>query len=45
MSRQASKIKRAIFRLRNGSTPRPVRVEVLDDRQYLMLFASRRPLL
>ena len=45
MPRHASKIKRAIFRLRNGSTPRPVRVEVLDDRQYLMLFASRRPLM
>jgi FkbM family methyltransferase len=45
MPRQASKMKRAIFRLRQGSKPRPVRVEVLDDRQYLMLFASRRPLL
>lgn len=45
MPRHAAKIKRAIFRLRNGSTPRPVRVEVLDDRQYLMLFASRRPLM
>jgi FkbM family methyltransferase len=45
MSRQASKIKRALFRLRQGSKPRPVRIEVLDDRQYLMLFASRRPLL
>ncbi len=45
MPRHASKIKRAIFRLRHGSKPRPVRVEVLDDRQYLMLFASRRPLM
>jgi len=45
MPRHASKFKRAIFRLRNGSRPRPVRVEVLDDRQYLMLFASRRPLM
>ncbi|HWX78721.1 MAG TPA: FkbM family methyltransferase [Steroidobacteraceae bacterium] len=45
MSRHASKIKRAVFRLRHGSQPRPVRVEVLDDRQYLMLFASRRPLM
>jgi FkbM family methyltransferase len=45
MSRQASKIKRAVFRLRHGSRPRPVPVEVLDDRQYLMLFASRRPLM
>jgi FkbM family methyltransferase len=45
MPRHASKIKRAIFRLRNGSTPRPVRVEILDDRQYLMLFAARRPLM
>ena len=45
MPRHASKIKRAIFRLRHGSKPRPVRVEVLDDRQYLMLFASRRALM
>jgi FkbM family methyltransferase len=45
MSRHASKIKRALFRLKNGSSPRPVRVETLDDRQYLMLFASRRPLM
>jgi FkbM family methyltransferase len=45
MSRQASKIKRAVFRLLQGSKPRPVRVDVLDDRQYLMLFASRRPLM
>ncbi len=45
MPRKSSKIKRAIFRLRNGSKPRPVPVKVLDDRQYLMLFASRQPLL
>jgi FkbM family methyltransferase len=45
ISRHASRIKRALFRLRNGSSPRPVRVETLDDRQYLMLFASRRPLM
>jgi FkbM family methyltransferase len=45
ISRRSSKIKRALYRLRNGSTPRPVRVEVLDDRQYLMLFASRRALM
>jgi len=45
MSRHESRLKRAIFRLRQGSLPRPVPVEVLDDRQYLMLFASRRPLL
>jgi len=45
MPRKSSKIKRAIFRLRHGSKPRPVRVVVLDDRQYLMLFASRQPLL
>jgi FkbM family methyltransferase len=45
MPRHAPKIKRAIFRLRHGSKPRPVRVEVLDDRQYLMLFASRQPLM
>jgi len=45
MSRRASKIKRALFRLRQGSTPRPVRIEVLDDRQYLMLLASRRALM
>jgi FkbM family methyltransferase len=45
ISRHAPKIKRALFRLRNGSAPRPVRVEVLDDRQYLMLFASRRTLM
>jgi len=45
MSRRASKLKRAIFRLRHGSAPRPVRIESLDERQYLMLFASRRPLM
>jgi FkbM family methyltransferase len=45
MPRNSSKIKRAIFRLRHGSKPRPVPVEVLDDRQYLMLFASRQPLM
>jgi FkbM family methyltransferase len=45
ISRHASKITRALFRLKNGSSPRPVRVETLDDRQYLMLFASRRPLM
>lgn len=44
ISRRSSKIKRALFRLSNGSRPRPVQVETLDDRQYLMLFASRRPL-
>src|SRR5271155_1215235 len=44
MPRKSSKIKRAIFRLRHGSKPRPVPVAVLDDRQYLMLFASRQPL-
>jgi FkbM family methyltransferase len=45
ISRRAPKLKRALFRLRHGSTPRAVQIEVLDDRQYLMLFASRRPLL
>jgi FkbM family methyltransferase len=45
ISRRSAKIKRALFRLRYGSAPRPVRLEVLDDRQYLMLFASRRPLM
>jgi FkbM family methyltransferase len=45
MPRKSSKLKRAIFRLQHGSKPRPVPVEVLDDRQYLMLFASRQPLL
>jgi FkbM family methyltransferase len=45
ISRRSSKMKRALFRLSHGSTPRPVQVETLDDRQYLMLFASRRPLM
>jgi FkbM family methyltransferase len=45
MPRHAPKIKRALFRLRQGSAPRSIKVEVLDDRQYLMLFASRRPLM
>jgi FkbM family methyltransferase len=45
ISRRSSRIKRALFRLKHGSMPRPVRVEILDDRQYLMLFASRQPLM
>jgi FkbM family methyltransferase len=45
ISRREPKLKRALFRLRHGSKPRAIRLEVLDDRQYLMLFASRQPLM
>jgi FkbM family methyltransferase len=41
----SSRLRKVLFRLAHGWRERPTRVDTLEDREYLMLIAARRPLM